>query len=343
MSLLTLLLLPFSRVYDLVTRIRNYMYDTGWKPSVSFDLPVISVGNLAAGGTGKTPMTEYLVRLLSQSFSVSTLSRGYGRTTTGFRIVHDADTAKTVGDEPLQLYRKFYPDITVAVGEERALAIPYLLDEKPETAVVLLDDAFQHRQVKPGCSILLTEYNRPFYNDHLLPAGRLREHPRGAARADVVVVTKCPDALSGQEMSSIRSDITRYADKPVYFAGIRYADPVAAVAADQPVLKKVVLVSGIANHQVLEDYVATHFTLVRHFVYRDHHHYTFGDIEKIKAFVQGLPEPAMVLTTEKDYVKLREFNALTEGLSVFYLPIQLYFLHHGKEFDAQVLQFVKRD
>jgi tetraacyldisaccharide 4'-kinase len=342
MSVLRLLLLPFAFLYDLVTRVRNYMYDTGWKPSASFDLPVISVGNLSAGGTGKTPMIEYLVNVLSTNYQVCTLSRGYGRKTKGFRIAGPADDASTIGDEPLQLYRKFGQTLTVAVGEERALAIPTLLDQFPDTSIILLDDAFQHRKVRPGFSILLTDYSRMFYDDYLLPAGRLREHPKGADRADVVVVTKCPASLDHAQMNSIHQRISRYTRKPVYFSTIRYGAPLPMFQREHPLHTRIVLVSGIAQHTALEDYVKEKFTLVHHVVFRDHHAYTKQDVERLRDYLRSLAGPATLLTTEKDRVKLEreEWRELLAELSVYYLPIQVEFLQNGKEFDNHVREFV---
>ncbi|HEY3429026.1 MAG TPA: tetraacyldisaccharide 4'-kinase, partial [Cyclobacteriaceae bacterium] len=173
MSVLKFLLLPFAMLYDVVMNIRNRLYDMKLKPSTTFDIPVIGVGNLAVGGTGKTPMTEHLIRILSPQYKVVTLSRGYGRKTKGFRIANNQDNAFTIGDEPYQIYKKFSPPVHVTVGEERALAIPTILQELDDTNVIILDDAFQHRRVVPGLSILLTEYGRPFYEDHVLPYGRL--------------------------------------------------------------------------------------------------------------------------------------------------------------------------
>ena len=198
MILLRILLFPFSWLYYLITQIRNRLYDRGLKPSVKFELPVICVGNLTVGGTGKTPMIEHLIRLLQNRFKVATLSRGYGRATKGIRIAGPSENASTIGDEPFQFYTKFGKRITVAVGEERALAIPTILQECSDTQIILLDDGFQHRKVSPGFSILLTDYHRPFYNDFLLPSGRLRESRWGAERADVIVVTKCPSAYIGR-------------------------------------------------------------------------------------------------------------------------------------------------
>src|SRR5687768_4340702 len=264
MILLRILLFPFALAYDLVTSLRNYLYDRGIKPSARFEVPVICIGNLSVGGTGKTPMVEHLIRLLYQQHRVATLSRGYGRKTKGFRLAADGDSPSTLGDEPFQFYSKFKDHITVAVGEERALAIPTILQTDSDVEVVLLDDAFQHRKVTPSLSILLSDYNRPFYDDYILPAGRLRESKQNAARADVIVVTKCPPQLSDDAMIEIEHAIRRHAEKPVFFASIRYGGPIPFSHSASAQIKNVILISGIANAKPLEDYVKQNFTMLTH-------------------------------------------------------------------------------
>src|SRR4051812_38727618 len=196
MKIVRLLLYPFAVLYNLVTRLRNHLYDIGHKPAFQFETPVITIGNLNVGGSGKTPMVEYLVELLKKDFKVATLSRGYRRETKGYRTATDSDTVRHIGDEPMQLFRKFGKDINVIVGEDRVFAIPNILHDFPETNVILLDDALQHRSVRARLSILVTEYSHPFYNDFVLPFGRLREARRGASRSDIVVVTKCVEGIS---------------------------------------------------------------------------------------------------------------------------------------------------
>jgi tetraacyldisaccharide 4'-kinase len=341
MSVFKFLLLPFAMIYDLVMDIRNRMYDLEWKPSVSFDLPVISVGNLVMGGSGKTPMVEHLIRILTPQYKVVSLSRGYGRKTKGFKIAQAVDTASTLGDEPLQIYRKFSDFIQVAVGEDRAHAIPMILQEFPETEVVVLDDAYQHRRVKPGLSILLTEYNNPFYNDNVLPYGRLREGPEGASRADIIVVTKCPPQLE-EEIMSIEKQIRKYSSKPVFFSKIRYADAIP-FGVTHSVEHEVILVSAIANARVLEDHVQKSYSLLKHFEYRDHYNYTLSDVKEWESFLKKHPDKKLsILTTEKDKVKLErnELTPVVSKLPIFYLPIETEFLRNGKDFDTLILSFV---
>lgn len=339
MKVLTFLLYPFAVLYDAVTSIRNRQYDTGARPSARFELPVIGVGNLSVGGTGKTPMIEFLIRLLADDYKIATLSRGYGRKTKGIRIAGDKDDATTIGDEPMQFYQKFRDKAVIAVGEERVLAIPYLLDQHPDTQVILLDDAFQHRRVQPSFQILLTDYNNLFVKDYLLPAGRLRESKRGASRADVIVVTKCPSNISDDEMIEVESAIRRYSNKAVFFTRICYGNllPVSRGSAYKP--EKIILVAGIAHPAPLEQYLRKHYQVVRHFIFPDHHTYSEKDIEAIAGAAAS--EKAAVITTEKDLVKLDP--RVFEKMSVFlyYLPIEIEFLKNGKEFDEMVLNAIK--
>ncbi len=343
MSVLKFLLLPFAMVYDVVMNIRNRLYDMRLKPSTSFDIPVIGVGNLAVGGTGKTPMTEYLIRLLSPHYKVVTLSRGYGRKTKGFRIAGVQDSASTIGDEPYQIYRKFSPHVNVSVGEERALAIPNILQELEKTEVVVMDDAFQHRRVIPGLSIVLTEYHRPFFNDHVLPYGRLREGPEGAKRADAIVVTKCPGHLEEEEMMSMEHAIRKYALKPIFFSRIRYGEPISFGDPVKKLSFQVILLTGIANAHILEEYVKKSFRLVKHFSFRDHYFYSMSDLREVEHFLDKKNgEDICVLTTEKDKVKLErdELKSYISRLPIFYLPIETEFLRNGKDFDALVESFM---
>jgi len=343
MIILQILLFPFAVLYNLITAARNRTYDQGIKPSMRFDVPVIGVGNLTVGGTGKTPLTEYLIRLLSVDNRVATLSRGYGRKTKGFRMAQSSDNATTIGDEPFQIFQKFGGNISVAVGEDRAYAIPLILQEYPETGVILLDDAYQHRSVTPSLNILLSDYYRPFYTDLLLPAGRLRESRRGACRADLIVVTKCSPDLSDATMMEIKASIRRYSDAPVYFSTVRYGSPVPFRSGDS-LNRDVVLVTGIAASGPLEEYVSQHFHLVRHFKFSDHHAYTIADLKMLGRFVKSNPGVS-ILTTEKDKAKLGsdEFTTYLEDLPFFSLPIALEFLKSGKEFDERVLNDLRRD
>jgi tetraacyldisaccharide 4'-kinase len=340
MKAATALLFPFAVLYDAVTSVRNRLYDLSLRPSASFEIPVVSVGNLAVGGTGKTPMVEHLIRLLSNSYSVATLSRGYKRTTKGFRIANDTDSAETLGDEPFQFYSKFKAKTVVTVGEERALAISNILQEFPETSVILLDDAFQHRRVKPAFQILLTVYDNLFFNDWLLPAGRLRESKTGARRADVVVVTKCPHTLLEEEMISIEKRIHHYTSKPVFFTTIHYGEPTAVGSNSPRPEKNIVLVTGLANADHLKFFLSQNHTIVRHFEFEDHHHYTEADVKRMVNVARE--KGAQIVTTEKDATKLRAAQCSQHfgDMSWFYIPIEIGFLKSGRDFDEMVLNAV---
>lgn len=358
MPIISLLLLPFTFLYGLLTDLRNYLYDRGLLKSIQFEVFTLNVGNLTVGGTGKTPHVAYLVRLLSQEFGVATLSRGYGRQTKGFLLADKTASASTLGDEPMLFYRRFGQKISVAVGEERALAIPQLLYEKPQTQVILLDDAYQHRAVHPHVNLLLTDYHRLFTRDLPFPSGRLREKRHGARRANGVIVTKCPANLSTEERERCAKEIIRYTDPdtPVYFSAIRYGEPVP-FSADQPPFtdEAVILVSGIAQAAPFEQYARKHFNVLDHFEFRDHHRYSERDIRKIEKMgqrgeraevtPQPPPAPVSVLTTEKDYVKLAALplNTWAKDLPFFYLPIEIYFLaQEGTKFDTRMLQSVRQ-
>lgn len=335
--IIRLLLLPFAALYKLITDIRNRLYDLKLKPSAEFEIPVIGVGNLAVGGTGKTPMIEYLIRLLYSDYRVATLSRGYGRKTKGMRIANLQDDATTLGDEPFQFYKKFSDNKTiVAVCEDRAFAIPNIIHQFPETQVVLMDDAYQHRQVKPLFNILLTDFNKPFYFDFLLPAGRLRESRRGADRADVIVLTKCPAELSDDEMMKSEKLIRSYADCPVFFTKIRYGFPLSFGNRDD-LSENIVLVSGIANSETLKEYIKQNFKLMKHIAYGDHHPYSSSDLNDLLSLVKN-DSSLSILTTEKDMVKIisSEFESIVKQIPFFYLPIETEFIKSGKDFEEMV-------
>jgi len=342
MTWLRYLLFPFSILLDAVTRLRNLLFDLKVKPSVSFSIPVISIGNLAVGGTGKTPMAEYVIRLLHQhTKKTAMVSRGYGRATKGLRIANTTDTPDTLGDEPFQVYQKFKKEITVAVCEERAVAIPFVADQVEGLQCIVLDDAFQHRYVRPGFSVLLTDYKKPFYADWLMPVGRLRESTRGAKRADVVVVTKCPLHSTAKQKEEIRNRIKFFTDAPVYFAAIqeKSVHNFDDERVDPAQIRSVVLVSGLAQSDLFIQSMQEKFTVAEVFDFRDHHHYTAKDVEKIEKAMHQ--HQAYVITSEKDFVKL---NLLCQNNRdrFLYLPIEMVLLEDGAKFDDQLISFVNQ-
>jgi len=343
-----ILLLPFAFIYTFITDFRNYLYDNGTKKSHAFDRFIISVGNLTAGGTGKTPFVELLIRMMKDQYQLSILSRGYKRKTKGFRIAGSDDDSTTLGDEPFQYFSKYGNKIKVAVGEKRALAIPQIIVTEDEIEVIILDDAYQHRSVKPNLNILLNDYTRPFYTDYVIPAGLLRESRKNAKRADIIVVTKCPDALDAGEMNNVREQIHRYSKKnvPVYFSGIRYLKP-QRVFGTQQFSKNIFLFSGIGNTAPLQQYVEEHFNLLNYKRFPDHHSFTSEDLKALaRTFNEINSMDKCLLTTEKDMVRLmsmKEEAGFLLDYPVFYLPIELYFLENGDFFADYLNNVVGRE
>ena len=329
MVYLRALLLPFSLLYGLAIWIRNRLYDWGWLRSTAFDGPVIVVGNLAVGGTGKSPMTEYLVRLLSSRGRLATLSRGYGRETRGFLEVTPSDTARRTGDEPLQFKRKF-PQITVAVDEDRVDGVSKLMADGHD--IIVLDDAYQHRALRPGLAILLFDYNTMRQPKWLLPAGNYRDAFSERRRADVMVVTKTPAGTSSGDKERIRRRLSPSQKIPVLFAGIGYG-PLTPVLNGLPsaVLNQqltVLLLTGIATPAPLYEYLSSQVSGMVSMRYADHHSYSTADIEKIIRRFDEIPQAAkIIVTTEKDAQRLSDpaLAGLLAGLPLYMVPIHLKF------------------
>ena len=336
-------LYPFAVLYDGATRLRNHLYELEIKKSCSFAPVVINVGNLAVGGTGKTPMTEYLIGMLHQKYKLAVLSRGYGRRTYGFRLAGEEDTAETLGDEPFQIYRRWKGKIVVGVGAQRVAAIADIMFEHPETEVILLDDAYQHRPVVADMNILLTTWQRPFFQDYVLPAGRLREARKGAKRAHAVVVTKCPDNLSEDQKNHFTRQIRKYAaaEVPVYFTGLQYGEPKPTGGQVAQAIKEVVLVTGLANARLPEEEVRKRYNLLKHFEYPDHHRYTVRELSEMVSFAKDRPG-SVIITTEKDVVKWinPSFQEILKEVPVYFLPVKHYFLKRGEVFEAQLLKTI---
>ncbi len=337
MKLIRFLLFPFAVLYDLITSIRNLFFSTGIFKSKSFEIPVIAVGNLSVGGTGKTPQIEYLIRLLKDSYKIATLSRGYKRKTKGFQILKHTHTAEDVGDEPLQFFSKF-KEITVAVDANRTEGIKRL-QELTQPEVVLLDDAFQHRKVKADLYILLTKYDNLYANDFLLPTGNLRESRRGAKRAEIVIVTKCPEILSEKEKQRIKERLKIQPNQKLYFTKIAYNTTLKGaneIALDTFKKKKVILVTGIANPNPLLRFLESKEIEYKHIKFPDHHNFSLNEIKEIKQeLTKSNESDIVILTTEKDYVRLK---GKLEKL--YYLEIETKFLEGEKPFKAAVLNVI---
>lgn len=338
------LLFPFSLIYGGMVWLRNWLYDKKILKAASFNFPIICVGNIAVGGTGKTPMTEYLIRLLQNSFNTATLSRGYKRKTKGFAIARAGTTALEIGDEPMQFFNKFL-GITVAVGEERLVAIPQLLHDKPETALIILDDGFQHRPVKAGLNIVLTAYNNLFTRDLMLPSGDLRDVRASMKRANIIVVTKCKADLTAAEKDSIIKEIRPLPHQTVFFTTIVYGKPYHLFTKEQATVNAathILLICGIANPKPLKDYLAANahsYDLLR---YADHHIFNMDDLADIKKQFGKIPgNDKMILTTEKDAVRLVKFADDLKDYPVYALPIEHSFLfNEGPVFNKLVLNFI---
>jgi tetraacyldisaccharide 4'-kinase len=334
MKLLRRILFPFSLLYGGITWLRNWLYYKGILKSYSFSIPVIAVGNLSVGGTGKTPQIEYLIRLLSPKYRIATLSRGYKRTSKGFVLADATSDATVLGDEPFQYYQKF-PCIQVAVDADRKNGIAQLLSQHEKPEVILLDDAYQHRKVKAGFYILLTAYNDLYADDFILPVGNLRESRSGAQRADCIIVTKCPEDLSKKEQEKIKNKLKSSADQPLYFSTVAYDQFILSEQQQLPVAdirsKRKVLLAGIAKPAPFFKYLKNDNDTV--LTFPDHHHFTDKDIAAIKDKARS----SIIITTEKDYVRLK--GAIPEG-QLFYLPIRSVFLDNASQFDEIITTYV---
>jgi tetraacyldisaccharide 4'-kinase len=340
------LLFPFALIYGWAASFRNHLYDLRIWKSVAFDINVISVGNLAVGGTGKSPMVEYLVKLLKENgHKPATLSRGYKRKTRGFRLAGNNDNASTLGDEPFQFWLKFKKEIPVAVGEERVMAIPEILYEHEDRDVVVCDDAFQHRNLRPNFSILLSTFDNPFFTDYVMPVGNLREKKNGAERADVLIFTKCNENVETLKISYIQK-AKKYlnAQKPIFFTKIKYQDPVRVFENEIVFNSDILLVTGLADSSQILEYVSCTYSLVKHIEYGDHHDYKEGDVDMMKDAFNTLSQQnennISILTTEKDFVKISAIKELST-FPFFYLPIEIEFLYEGDKFERLILDSFK--
>lgn len=335
MKFLRFLFFPFAIIYDGVTTIRNLFFDQGIFKQTSFDIPVIVVGNLSVGGTGKTPQIEYLIRLLKDHYKVAVLSRGYKRKTKGYVLVNDTKTVLDVGDEPLQYFKKF-TDINVAVDANRVEGVKNLIAQhSPE--VILLDDAYQHRKIKGGLYILLTKYDDLFVDDFLLPTGNLRESSKGAERSDVILVTKCPQNLSVEHQNNIKRKFNKF-KKKVYFTTISYGKILSTKSElTLDIIKnyQVLLITGIANPKPLLTFLTDKKVNFRHIKYKDHHNFSTKDIKKIKDEFHNIKsEKKLLLTTEKDYTRLKEFIK-----DIYYIDIEIRFLdNQSKDFNKIIIK-----
>ena len=347
-------LLPLSGFYGLGVRFRNFLFDVGLRKSHAFTVPIISVGNITVGGTGKTPHVEHLIRMLQQEGKVAVLSRGYKRKTSGFVRADENSTARDIGDEPCQMKRKF-PNAIVAVDAKRVRGIERLTTEEPDIDVILLDDAFQHRQVKPGINILLVDYHRLIIYDKLLPAGRLREPLKGKNRADIVIVTKCPKTLNPMEFRVLTKAMDVYPYQHLYFTTTKYGNlqplfpnynkgtrAIADIGAD----KHVLLLTGIASPRQLAEDLAPQTSHITPITFADHHAFRRKDVARINRTFEAMPSPKCIITTEKDAVRLTAVEGFSDEVrqSLFVLPVSIDFmLNQEEKFYENIIGYVRKN
>lgn len=344
--LFQILMSPFALLYGIGISIRNLFYQAGIVKEISFNIPVISVGNLTMGGTGKTPHVEYLIEWISQYIHIAVLSRGYKRKTKGFMRVVPQNSAQESGDEPLQYKRKF-PQSAVYVSESRVLGIPKIIALHPEVQLILLDDAFQHRAVKPGINILLTEYSRLFTSDYLLPMGRLREWRSAYQRADIILITKCPITCTQTEKDEISGKIKLLRHQKVFFTTYHYKPiyhflfPHIQIKLEQNM--HVLVISAIANTDFLLHYLESQVSGVKIMEYEDHHDFTSYEISQLKNQFESINEEnKLIITTEKDAVRLEKHSEFLrrEKMPVFVLPAYVKFLGDEQKFQETIKEFL---
>ncbi len=335
-----MVLLPLSKLYGFGVGVRNLLFDWRILKSKTFPVPVVVVGNLVAGGTGKTPHAEFIIEQLKYKYRIGLLSRGYKRSTKGFVLATRRSSPRDIGDEPFQIYQKFGPDVTVAVCEDRCAGIEEMLRIDPKINLVVLDDAFQHRYVKPSLSIVLTEFNRPVFYDRLLPYGRLRESTKSLSRADMVIVTKCPEQLKPVEYRIFKNNLKLFPYQKLFFSRYEY-QPLQPVFPDEarpaPYLSwlnendSVLLLSGIANPRPLVRYLRTFHAKVKVRQFPDHHFFTRKDLDSLcRLFDDMEGERKLIITTEKDAVRLASNPYFPQELKeyIYYLPIEVRFDTH---------------
>ena len=332
------ILSPLSLLFSVITRTRNFLYDTGFFKEIQLKIPIIGVGNITVGGTGKTPHCEYIAKTLDSKYKLALLSKGYGRTSKDFLYVEINSKAIEVGDEALQSKQNI-PNQIVAVDHSRVNGIQKILQDFPETNVFILDDAFQHRSIKIGLNILLTDYNNPVYKDFIMPVGKLRESRIGLKRADCIIVTKCPENLNEKEAIKIENKLKF--DGSVFFSKIKYEDIISI--KDKTVIKSIkgksiLLITGIANSNPILDYLKNLNINFRHLEFSDHYKYESKDIKKIIKTFQKSND--LILTTEKDAQKLKEFNELI-NLPIYYLKVTIDFLWNKDKFDKKIKDYVE--
>ena len=346
-------LLPISWLYGIGVRVRNWMFDIGILKSKSYDIPVISVGNITVGGSGKTPHVEYLVNLLHKTEKVAVLSRGYKRKSRGYVLAGRNVTMPEIGDEPFQIHRKF-GDIYVAVDKNRRRGIEHITHDAAtsDTDVILLDDAYQHRYVKPGINILLVDYHRLIIYDRLLPAGRLREPKEGTARADIVIITKCPKDLKPMEFRVLKRALNLYPYQELFFTTLKYNGLVQVFGKRRRAIDEIgngtniLLLTGIASPQQMMVDLQPLAKSITPMTFGDHHQFSNADAERINEAFEAMPSPKIIITTEKDSTRLLQVEALSDEVkkNIYALPIEIKFMLGGEEeFNNKITSYVRKN
>ena len=340
---MNILLIPLSKLFGIITTLRNLLFNLGIFKSHTFKIPIICIGNLSVGGTGKTPHTDYITNLLKSEYKVAIISRGYKRKNYDFKYVRINDSVSDVGDESIMLKRK-NPDCIVAVCGDRVKAISKIINEHKYIDLIILDDGFQHRWIKAGMTILLTKANNLFYLDSHLPYGTLRESINESKRADKIIITNNLNFSNEKEANKIRENIAKYSNEKCYFTSIEYLNYKNIFNNEQ--IKDisdyhVVLISGIANTDTLTTYLNNKTTIIKHFKFKDHHNFSEGDINKILLYYNSIRKiKTLILTTEKDSIRLLKFEQKFKNILVYYLPIKIQFQNQST-FDKELKEYVR--
>ena len=334
------ILIPISLVYWIITSIRNLFFEIGIFKQNKFNIPIVGVGNITVGGTGKTPHSQYISKLLQNNFKIAVLSKGYGRKTKGFKYVNIDSNYVDVGDEPLQM-KKNLPELIIAVDHKRVNGVNKIMKEHPDVNCIILDDAFQHRSIKICFNILLCDYTNPIYKDWMMPVGLLRESKKGIKRADCVVISKCPENLTMEESKTIEKNLKF--TKKIFFSKIIY-DKIVSLNGNKTIektsLKKILLVTGIANSNPIIEYLEKLNIQIKHLKYKDHFHYQKKDIDRIIDYYKKQNSEIIILTTEKDAQKMKEYEELS-NYPVYYLKVSVDFIRNKDKFDEKIMNYVK--
>lgn len=343
-------LLPLAWLFGLITYIRNKLFDGGFLKSYSPKIHSICVGNLSVGGSGKTPMVNYLIQLLKEEFKLATLSRGYKRKTKGFVEASQVSSSSEIGDEPL-LYKSKFPFLSVNVDASRVKGIKKILLNRPETQVVILDDAFQHRAIKCGLNIVISEYENIYFNDYLLPFGRLRESKSGMSRADIIVVSKTPEKTTAVDMRNVLKDIKPLAHQHVFFSYLKYGELYSVSNAAETINTlndlfrfKLIVFTGIANANPMLNYLREYAASVSHLPFQDHHDYSQSDLNNIQKYYDSFDGGnKLLVTTEKDLMRLKdpEIWLVAKRMNIFVLPVEVTFKDKTDEFNQTILKYVR--